>query len=557
MIEVLDQTRTRVAVLQNAFDVTEKRRINSVWEMQFSIPANDPKASYCIPRNFVRYNDGELYRILDYDTSQDGMETLTFSCEHVIATLIDHLLFRDHERVGFTTAQNIRYILSFQSDWQLAACDFSLRYDYAWSSENLLTALWSIPGPFTDYYQFTFDTSSYPWKLSLKKIDQTQKPQFYVFSGFNYLRGKKTTYSSEVVTRLYCLGYGEGVNQLTISGINNGLPYIQNDAAIAEYGVIEAVFVDRKYEDAQSLMAAGQAILAASSTPRVEYELEVADLYKITRNDYHKAELGRVVKFVDDNYITYVTEIERNHGTDEMKIAVANAPEDLASAIADLADRQRIESTYAQGATQVWAAPFANNADVQNPLVYDLWIPSNLRIMNEVKVKIKLERFRAYTKSSEAAGKTASTSGPSSTNTTGYTQDAQLSLTQETGTQIGFDTNHYHEYWPNLVEHNHNMEHTHTFEIPSHTHEITPGIYRLGDAPTGAVVALGNGWYTFDGTTDERDVTQYLIGQDGKIPRGTFIPISVTPTGPGNGLAYVVVSVAAVGFIQSKTGGNY
>lgn len=553
MIEVFDQTRSRVAVLQNAFGVTEKRRINSVWELSFSLPSNDPKAAFCIPRNFVRWNDGELYRILDYDVETDGQKNLVFTCEHVIATLIDNLLFRDHERVGYTTRQNLEYILSFQDDWILGDCDFSLSYDYAWTSENLLAALWSIATPFTSYYQFTFDTSSYPWTVSLKRINPNQSSQFFVWAGFNFLRGKKTTYSSQVITRLYCLGYGEGVNQLTIAGANNGLPYIQDDAAIEEYGLIEAVFVDRKYEDAQSLLAAGQAILQAASSPRIEYELEIADLYKITKNDYHKAELGRIVKFVDDDYKTFITEIEWDYDNDGMKIAVANKPEDLASAIADLADRQRIESTYAQGATQVWAAPLADNADANNPLVYDLWIPSNLRIMNEVKIKIKLERFRAYSQASEAGGGGATTSGSSSSVTTGYPDEATLAVTQQTSAQVGSGSSHYHEYWAALVDHNHKMEHYHTVNLPTHTHGITPGIYRLGDEPTGATVNIGSGTYTFNGTADERDITEYLIGEDGKIPRGTYLPIQVTPSG----LAYIVISVAAVGFIQSKTGGNY
>ena len=556
MIEVYDQTRNRVAVLQNAFGVTEKRRINSVWELSFSLPSNDPKAAFCIPRNFVRWNDGELYRILDYDVEQDGKKDLVFTCEHVIATLIDHLLFRDHERVGYTTRQNIEYILSFQGDWILGDCDFSFSYDYAWTSENLLSALWSIATPFTSYYQFTFDTSSYPWTVSLKRINPNQSSQFFVWAGFNFLRGKKTTYSSQVITRLYCLGYGEGVNQLTIAGANNGLPYIQDDAAVEEYGLIEAVFVDRKYEDAASLLAAGQAILQAASSPRIEYELEIADLYKITKNDYHKAELGRIVKFVDDDYKTFITEIEWDYDNDGMKIAVANKPEDLASAIADLADRQRIESTYAQGATQVWAAPFADNADESNPLVYDLWIPSNLRIMNEVKIKIKLERFRAYSQAASAGGGSTTTSGASSATTTGV-PDATVSPWQNTGKQIGSGSDHYHEYSPLLIVHDHSMEHTHEITIPEHSHGITPGIYRLGDTPTGATVSIGNSWYTFNGDSDERDITEFLIGEDGKIPRGRFLPISITPAGPNGGLAYIVVSVASVGFIQSKTGGNY
>ena len=36
---------------------------------------------------------------------------------------------------------------------------------------------------------------------------------------------------------MYALGYGEGVNQLTIKSVNGGLPYVEDALSIEKYGL--------------------------------------------------------------------------------------------------------------------------------------------------------------------------------------------------------------------------------------------------------------------------------------------------------------------------------
>lgn len=573
MLEVFDLSRKRVAVLGNAHAVTETKKLNAVSQMTFKLPTTDEKAKFCKPRYFVRYDSGDLYRIIDYTVDTDNTEEMTYQCEHVIATLVDGVLFQDHQVDNLPTRQSINYILSRQSNWTLGECDFSHMYSYAWTSENLLAALWSIATPFADYYKFVFNTQIYPWSVSLKRIDLSAAPQFYVFAGFNFLRGAKTTYSSEVVTRLYCLGYGEGVNQLDIKSVNNGVPYLQAPAGVIQkYGLIEAVWTDRRYEDAQSLKDAGAALLAELQEPRVEYSFDVADLYAITHNDYYKAEVGRVMMFKDDNYKTYITGITVNHDTGAMTMTVANKPQDLAGTIADLADRQRIEATYAQGATQLWGSPLQDNASPTQPLVYNLWVPSDLRVMNRVQAKIKLSKFRAYSQTAKTTDQTSTDDGGGSTESIslqwGMEEDRTAIgqpiyggsgiimlnvITEAEGHTHGIK-DHRHVFFKSAIDH------THTFDIPNHSHsirghlhDIEPGIFLVGDAPVSAIVKINDVQkFTFSGTNWEGDITQHLLS-DGSIPRGQFIEIQVFP----NTNAYVTISVAAQGFIQSKAGGKY
>ena len=95
--------------------------------------------------------------------------------------------------------------------------------------------------------------------------------------------------------------------------------------------------------------------------------------------------------------------------------------------------------------------------------------------------------------------------------------------------------------------------HTHKVDTPNHRHDIEYGIFNSNETPSRADVYI-NGEFAFSmGTSYEGDITQYLIGSSGKIPRGTFIKLQVKP----DTLAKVTVSSATQAFIQSKTGGNY
>lgn len=592
MLEIFDRNKKRVAVTSSTISVVETERLNGVGQLRFSIPAEDEKAKHCKMRNFVRYDGGEMYRIIDTtETATDSGPVLLVVCEHALATLVDKIMFQDHILTGYSTKQALEYILANQSNWVLGKCDFDFHYDYAWASENLLTALWSVATPFVQPYKWTYSTEQFPWTVGLEKIDTEGKPEFHVIKGANLVEKETGKMGSEVVTRLYCLGYGEGVNQLDITSVNGGVPYLEAPKEVLEqHGVVEAVWIDRRYEDAGALKDAGQAILNNLMHPRVEYAVNVADLSPINGHEYFKPGIGKTVDV--DGMRTYITEVERNHSTGEMRVSIANTPADVVSTIADLAERQRIEAAYSQGATQLWGSPVQDNASPSEPLIYNLWIPEETKIVNKVMVKIGLENFRAYSGTTEAAGgmeETSSFNGGVSKSTqsgggTTQTSKGSGSLTSSnptsnpttsvktTSTKAVDGELHSHTVGVPLADHKHVIsnhthdvtfpshthdftvpDHTHDVEFPAHKHDIAYGIYRASEMPRSAEI-LVNGKTVRSMETDfEGDITALLVGEDGKIPRGQFIEIAVKP----NTIAYVTISVAAQGFIQSRGGGRY
>ncbi len=411
MLNVYDMNRRKSAILQNASGITETRELNKIYTLDFIIPATDEKVKYIQPFHYVRWGDyGELYRIINTELDDSDTPTLKVQCEHVIATLVDDLMFGAVQYGGGTikTSDVITYLLNQQKtqNWVLDQCDFDRRFEYLWEQENVLNALYSVPREFSKAYKWTFDTVSYPWKLSLKAIDETIHPEYYIRAKRNLLNSGTAQDFTGICTRIYPLGYGEGVNQLGIKEINNGLPYLQSpDSVIAQYGIKEKVLVDRRFENAESLKEYAQTMLDALQTPSMSRSFDVVDLYPITNQDIDNADVGKICKMTGDDTIAYVTKTVRVWDEPgNLFIDLSTKATDVASNIADLADRVRIESVYAQGATQLYQHSKDANATSSKGMIMSLYFPTEMRQINKVMMRLKLGKFRSYSQTADYGG---------------------------------------------------------------------------------------------------------------------------------------------------------
>ena len=439
MLEIFNRDRRRVAIAENAHNLREERKINSLWYLYFSLPVDDSKNEYCLPFHYVRWDDGELYRIMPAETAAAETGSVEYQCEHVLATLIDNVLFGYHVvgNRGVYTQDCINYVLDHQpvKNWVLDRCGFNRQFEYGWEQETLLSALFSIANPLSNYMWVT-DTSDYPWRLSLEALDTGAKPEMYVRYSRNMLSYTGSTDPQQICTRLYPLGYGEGVNQLTIAGVNGGVPYLQSPQEyIDRYGVIERVWADRRYEDAESLKAAAQAMLDEMQEPVKQYSIGFSQL---DEGEYSKAAIGKKICIVHPelgaNVDTFITELKLNYGDVPSSTSmVANKSTNIASSIADMADRQRIEQTYAQGATQLYAQTLQANCDSKNGAVMNFYIPGDMRIINKIMAKVQMSSFRSYSKATEAASSQVISSSTSDTNTYSSSDGGGTSTTTSDG----------------------------------------------------------------------------------------------------------------------------
>lgn len=538
--KVYDKNFELLAFLDNASNITYTTKMNELWIASFMMPSKDIKNKYLKAFNYVEiFENGkriELFRIMPSRLEVNEQGYVTYECEHVIATLMDNILFGYHQigNIGVYTPQVLRYIIDKQYTWKLGRCDFNRQFEYKWENENLLSALFSVPQPFLDKYIWTWDTTAMPFTLNL--ILAENEPSCEIRYKKNMTGIVKESDPTNIVTRLYCLGYGEGDNQLNIKSVNNNIPYLQAEQSIInQWGIKESVFVDRRFENAEILKAQGQAILNELKNPYISYEVGAIDLSKLTESSYDSFRAGKMVHVVDKEdeieFDAYIVETSKTLYSPDVNIVIANKSRSIAGSISELQNRARINDTYAQGSTNMYAQSFSDNADNANPAVLRVFIPQEAVRINKLLLRYEIENFRAYSKAIEGGGAATSgpsskqttmsgggaTSSPSSRNTTesggGTTSESSSRNTTESGggdtsgidgnyksggghnhgisegtqllkvgggsvtfVQSGehthriYDHSHYMDHTHTIRSHNHDMDHTHN--LPEHTHDM-------------------------------------------------------------------------------------
>ncbi|MCL2751872.1 MAG: phage tail protein [Firmicutes bacterium] len=413
------RTNKRVAFLDKARDIGYTLEHNSLWSARFTLPLSDPKNKHCQYFNYAEVYDGDkyigLFRIVPAKlTKNDTTAEIAYECEHVLATLMDDILFGWHEigNLGVFTSTVLRYILDRQGvkRWQLEECDFRHQFLYGWEHENLLKALFSVPAPFQDDYKWEFNTQSTPWTISLKHAPVEVRAEIRYRK--NMAGIMKTEDPTSICTRLYPLGFGEGDNQLNIASVNNGKMHIDADTQ-DRYGIINKIWVDQRYQHADSLYDAAMAMLDELKVPTVTYTVDT-----LHSNELQQRDVGDYVRVVDDeigvDLYTRIVSIDKPDivgAPANAAVTIANKSKNIASSIADLNDRQRISETYSQGAVTLFTNQFYDNCAPDQPAEFRFYIPSNVVHLNQIMLAGRAAAFRGYTRATQGGGARASTTG--------------------------------------------------------------------------------------------------------------------------------------------------
>lgn len=604
------RTRALKCVMGNATQIGYKPVLNNLWTGHLSLPATDPHHALIAAHDLVEFTDGKrgkiLMRVVEQPEDEGGgIGTLVpYSLESVNCTLLDDPYFGYQEigGTGMRTAACISWILARQDvqHWVLGDCELDYAYQYVMQNNNLLALLYSLSTCMQDKHRWEFDTSTYPWRVHLRKV--TGSRECAIIYGRNMGTVTRSWDAKALINRLYCAGYGEGVNLLTIRRVNGGLAYVQDNESIALYGVKGGIYTDKAIQDAATLKAAGQAAMADTAWPRYTYRATVADIYEATGIDYDRMQEGRVVWIYDrdrgkDVEAQIVSISREDIGADPYatEVEISEVTPDISATVSSLANRLGIAELYSQGSTQLFSDRFVDNASTTKPAIWNLYVPEDVRTINSVRLKIRMEKFRADSTAAAAGGGSATTSesGGGSATTSGAGGSATVSSesggyssgTKYTSGMLDADTyaNMSYTEAPNstvfaghkhVVSHVHRLEvvtpshthsvnvpghshgvtipaHAHAVAIPSHTHGITYGIYEgpqasgytlyVDDTPVPASEIVGG----------IVDIAPWMATDDqGLITRGTDHTIELVP----NGLTRVVMERFVRMYIQSIGG---
>lgn len=625
MLKILDVNRQNVAYLENAYSVSYEKEINKIATASFKLPLNDSKNEKIKHLQYVEIidNDNEyigLFRIMPTQTVvSESEQSVTYQCNHVLTTLMDSVIFRYHEiSPNTSTREVLEYLLNLQKvkHWRLGTCDFKRYFQYSWENVNgIVDAIFSVPKAFDEDYMFTYDTTSYPWTLNLVKPPTA--PTCYIHESLNLKGLKIESNPNQMINRIYPLGIGEGVNQLNIKKVNpTGQAYIENAQSIVDNGLIEYIWVDRRFTDAKLLMQSAQSLLTKFSQPIVSWETDAIDLIKASTDktipQMTKLRVGNVVRLSTEKFGIVNLRILKESKSDvfgdpgNIKLSIGNVMNDLGAAQADIERKIEINQLYSQGATNILNYDKADNADEQYPVKFRIYIDDDVVKINTCELTFETSKFRAYSKALKASGKvvkSTSSGGGSVQSTTSQAAGQSTQTSSANGTHrhrvFVYDSvvNHtwkddvtanvfygYNRSMPIFIQgssqpgdiytdqaadnhthtvttpsHTHNVSitipnHTHDIDIPEHTHDIQYGIYEDSNVADKMTITVDGNVIPGTDTSKERfNIVEYLSkSTDGTINRG-WHEIIMTP----NKRARIEAQITMRVFIKSQLGGEF
>lgn len=377
-------------------------------------------------RHFVELFDSDGKRIDVFRVSEVPKKTyapggmMRMTCDQALCTLKDGLIPGYHQFGG--TTQNLRgaidAVLAFQSEplWVLERCDFDTRFEYGICDESPYTALLMLLEPLSEA-MITTDTTARPWRLSVVRMTDEDASELRYSRNMEEI--VETIQDGFFATRLFPRGYGEGVNQLTIRDVNGGLEYIEAPQAVRDtWGTVDEPYINTTITDAATLKAEAEVALSLCQTPNVSYKVKAADLARLTGEPMDSFYKGRMVRMIYKDFglvvRTRVTEIHRPKPKTEpwnAKLTLSTQPQSVATVIAELARKSKIQQTYGQGSTFIYADSFEQNCDKDTPAEGDIYIPESMIHVNAIMLKVTASAYRADSKGAAGGGGTVKTTG--------------------------------------------------------------------------------------------------------------------------------------------------
>lgn len=434
-LEVYDLEHNYVTTLVNAYSVGYSKEENQIWDASFTLAYDDPQLKYCKPLRFIKiYDDSDEYigefrvwpseKKKSLSTRQVKIELL--DCLH---TLTDSVLFGYYQLNNYKTDYVFNWLLNQQKNkrWLPSRVDFQRGFSYAWENENgLVDALFSIPKPFDEDWVIERDTTVYPWTLSLVK-PQTEVTA-RIIEGYNLKEFTVKESPQKLVNRVYALGDGEGVNQLTFKTINNGKAYVEDTFSQEEYGLIEYIWTDRRFNDKVSQKASAEGMLRQWKEMQYTWQITALDLMKLANRPSNLAinqgreikanelRLGKVIELItEDNEpiqfrILKESKLDIDDGKANLQLTLGNVIGNTGTTIADVERQQEINTNYANGATNIVPYIFDREADSSNPVEFKFFVDDDVRNVNTCELTIDTSHFRATSKGNASSPQQVSSS---------------------------------------------------------------------------------------------------------------------------------------------------
>lgn len=431
------------AYLENAYDVAYTLPADDLYTCSFKLPGDDPKAIHLTDTCLIElWDNGERVELFGIDSkaevSDDSGHVLTVTGTHVRKILREKALFSVHQFTGLPIGDVIRGLLETtdedgqkkQKDWVLSP-DFDehlrdLAIDYAFENSDIDSALWSLTENWETPTLWTYNTAVYPFEINLQAAPAYASS--VIRRGHNLASLSINKPISTVANRIYALGSGEGINQISIMNAEdleldptgetkNGHYYVDDQDSIDHYGVIEDYHIDRSINDPPLLLMGAKSTLQNYKEVKPVIQIKAVDLYPQTKLPQDRFVTGYGCLIEDSetglNNVYRILSLSKSDVKGkpaDIDLTLGDMPNTLAGAMTRLYRRDNADKVNAQGATNIWSRPFADNADAQHPITFKFRLPEDLVYINKLTLDIDIEPFRAYETGQAGGGGNTKTS---------------------------------------------------------------------------------------------------------------------------------------------------
>lgn len=464
-IKKIDRENKKVhtlAYLENAYEIEYTQALDTVSTCSIRLPADDPKAKYLDPNNLIEIEDnGESVGLFWVEQIIKVKEANSIYYNvigyHAINSLSRILLFGLHQYTGLPVSETIQALLETEAehggrkqvDWDFGGSDYDNVIDYSFENVSVYSALQSITKNWKEPNMWVYDTSVYPFKVSLRRMSNEITSRLH--SGYNLLELSVEDEYLAMANRYYALGSGEGVNQVNLlyakdleseTEAQNEHYYVENAESIEKYGLRESILVDRSITEPSLLLLAANEKLDYYSRLDPIIKVRAADVWEETCQPIDHFVPGQVCRIIEPELdydepwrIIRRTKPDLTGKPGDVELILGRMYNTIANAIDKVYNRDQEEKRTSQGATNIWTQSFGDNADADHPIEFVFRLPDDLLNVNKCVLDFTVSHFRTYSKGALGGG--GGTSGSGTLHTTkaggGGTSGSGTLATTESG----------------------------------------------------------------------------------------------------------------------------
>lgn len=462
-IKKIDRENKKVhtlAYLENAYEIEYTQALDTVSTCSIRLPADDPKAKYLDPNNLIEIEDnGESVGLFWIEQIIKVKEANSIYYNvigyHAINSLSRILLFGLHQYTGLPVSETIQALLETEAehggrkqvDWDFGGSDYDNVIDYSFENVSVYSALQSITKNWKEPNMWVYDTSVYPFKVSLRRMSNEITSRLH--SGYNLLELSVEDEYLAMANRYYALGSGEGVNQVNLlyakdleseTEAQNEHYYVENAESIEKYGLRESILVDRSITEPSLLLLAANEKLDYYSRLDPIIKVRAADVWEETCQPIDHFVPGQVCRIIEPELdydepwrIIRRTKPDLTGKPGDVELILGRMYNTIANAIDKVYNRDQEEKRTSQGATNCYGYSVQDNAGTDqngniDPVVLRFRLPDDLLNVNKCVLDWQTENFRTYSQGAAAGGGTT------------IGMDTDTTTAGGGGTTIGIDT---------------------------------------------------------------------------------------------------------------------